>query len=393
MVALLVAVGLGWSAELVVQATLPLLILDRGGDASLVGLAAAAYALPTLLLRPVIGRRIDRSGHALAHRAGGLLVTVAPLAFVLPSLAILPLARLGQGLGWAMFGTANNVVLARLAPPARRAEASAYFNVMWALGFLAGPPLALALYASVSREAPFVVAALFAASGLAAALVLARLGRGTVALHPPVVPAAGDEAPATGGRLGRFLEPTAVPAMAVLALFMASQALFLGFAPVYARSVGAADEVLATFYPVYGVLLAIGQLVLGRVSDRFGRRETIILGSVLGSAGLGLAWFGGGWTTFLIGAAIYAIAAAIVNPTAAATVIDRLAPERVGVGMATFSMGYQVAAGLGGAAWGALIATAGFPAAFPAALAMQVGCVALALRALGPRRSREPVTP
>lgn len=385
MVGLLAAVAVGWSAELLVQATVPLLILDRGGDAAMVGVVSAAYALPTLLLRPLIGRRIDRTGHGPIHQAGGALLMLGPLAFAVAALPAVLLGRLVQGLGWAMYGTANNVVLARLAPPERRGEASAWFNIMWAVGFLVGPPLGLALYVTVGREAPFLVAAVFGGTALAIVSVLRRIVPPAPAVDPAPEPAA---LAGPRGWVARLVEPAALPTMGILATFMAGQALYLAFAPVYARSIGAPDSVLALYFPLYGGLLALGQLLTGRLSDRFGRRATILAGCAIGSLGLLVSAAAATWTVFALGAGCFAIAAAIVNPAAAAATIDRVPAGRTGVAMATFSVGYQLAAGVGGAAWGVLIAVAGFPAPFLAAIVLQAACAVVAVRYLQPPGAR-----
>jgi MFS family permease len=378
MVALLVACALGWAAELLVQATVPLLILDRGGTAAVVGLVSFAYAVPSLVLRPLVGRRIDRDGHGAMHQLGAGLLIVGPLLLTLGAVPALLLGRFTQGLGWAMFGTANNVVLARHAPVARRGEASAWFNVMWAIGFLVGPPVGLALYAGVSQELPFLVASGFAAAALIAAAVLRRL------LPPAAATPATAATPEARRLLGRFLEPAAVPTMAILSTFMAGQALFLAFAPVYARSIGAPDAVLAVYFPLYGSVLVLGQLVTGRVSDRFGRRAAILAACSLGSAGLLVVGLASSWIVFAAGAGAFALGAAILNPAAAAATIDRAPVGRTGVAMATFSIGYQVAFGLGGALWGAIIASVGYPAPFFVAVGLQVACAAIAIRYLSP---------
>jgi MFS family permease len=377
MAALLLACALGWAAELLVQATVPLLILDRGGTAAVVGLVSAAYALPSLVLRPLIGRRIDRDGHGATHQVGAGLLIIGPLLLTLGAVPALLLGRFTQGLGWAMFGTSNNVVLARLAPVKRRGEASAWFNVMWAFGFVVGPPVGLALYAGVGQDVPFVAAACFAG----AALVTVTFLRPRVPPPPDVV-----AAPQAGGLVARLVEPAALPTMAVLSTFMAGQALFLAFAPVYARSIGAPDAVLSAYFPLYGSVLVLGQLVTGRVSDRFGRRAAILAGCALGSAGLLTAAVAPSWTVFAAGAAAFALAAAIVNPAAAAATIDRAPAGRTGVAMATFSIGYQVAFGLGGFLWGTIIAAVGYPEPFLVAVGLQVACAAIVIRYLAPAR-------
>ncbi len=404
MAVLLLAVTFGWAAELLVQTTLPLLILDRGGDAALVGLVGAVYALPSLAMRPLIGRRIDRRGHGAIHQLGAALLVVAPLGFMAPSALLLAVSRLTQGIGWAMYGTSNNVVLVRLAPPARRGQASSLFNVTWALGFLSGPPIGLALYGGVSQEAPFVVASLFAATGLIAATILRPLVPAPEPVHggePEPTSAADGGLGAIDGAaarrvpmpalasvarrtFGMLLEPTAVPTMTILACFMAAQTLFLAFAPVYVRSIGEADQVLATYFPLYGGVLVGGQLLLGRLSDRIGRRRTVLLGSAISTVGLLIAVSASSWTIFASGAVCFAFGASIVTPAVAAATIDRVPRGRTGVGMATYSMGYSLASGLGGAIWGFLIDLEGFTWPFIGALVLQAACVAIAIRFLRP---------
>jgi MFS family permease len=396
---LLVTTLLGWSAEGIVQTVLPLRILDLGGDAAAVGVVAAVFALPTLLLRPAIGRWIDRRGHGTLHQAGVLIAVFAPLGYLAGSIVLMPVNRFIQGIGWALYGTSNNVATARLAPPSRRGEASGYFNFTYALGFLVGPPLALYLYANADPAAPFVASSLFALLALVTVTALIRATPGAVIAREAADPAAADTTVAAGdggavrpvarsrmAALGSgirgYLEPAAVPVLVVTALFMAGQGLLVGFAPVYARGVGAPLEWLAPFYPMYAILNATSQLVSGRLSDRVGRSRSVLLGGVLGSIGLLVAFAPLGFAGYAAGAACFAVAAGIVVPAAAAAAMDLAPAGRLGSQMATFSMAYQLAAGVGGLVWGLLIATVGYPWPFLVAVVLQAASVALAVRAL-----------
>jgi MFS family permease len=171
----------------------------------------------------------------------------------------------------------------------------------------------------------------------------------------------------------------------VTALFMAGQGLLLGFAPVYVRTIDAPLAWLAPFYPMYAVLNAVTQLVSGPLSDRIGRSRSVIVGGLLGSVGLLVAVLPLGFAGYAAGAAFFAVAAGIVVPAAAAAAMDLAPPGRLGAQMATFSMAYQLAAGAGGLLWGLLIASIGYPWPFLAAVVLQAGSVALAVRALPPR--------
>lgn len=423
---------LGWTAEGIVQPAIPLLVLDRGGDAVLVGIVAAMFALPTLILRPLIGHRVDRAGHGPIHRLGGAILTLAPLGFTVAPLLAIPLARLVNGVGWAMYGTANNVVLARLAPASRRAEASAYFNVAYAMGFLFGPPIGLFLYTSVRDVAPFLAASVVASMSLGGAIVLARrtrdrgaegpIGRAAAATVTPtpaateagaaVDPSSGpaitpslaagsgaasaqrtEPSNAVVRALARLFEPSAVPAMLGLALFMTGQALFLPFAPVYARETGFPVEQLALYYPAYAGLLIVGQLFTGRLSDRIGRVRTIAIGTLIASTGALIAVLPGQLVTFAIGGGLVAFGSTFVSPSFAAAAMDRAPAARMGVAMATFSMGFQLAAGAGGALWGVVIGTFGYPWPFVLTALFQVAGLGFALRYFRSRPARAAVTP
>jgi MFS family permease len=187
--------------------------------------------------------------------------------------------------------------------------------------------------------------------------------------------------------LSRLFEPTAVPAMLGTALFMASQSLFMLFAPVYARASGFPVEQLAVFYPLYSGLLIVGQLFTGRLSDRIGRTRTIAIGTVIGCIGMSVAMLPGQLLTFAIGGSLVAFGSTFITPSFAAAAMDRAPAHRLGVSMATFSMGFQLAAGLGGALWGLVIGTVGYPWPFVIAALFQVAGLGLALRYFRTRRA------
>jgi predicted MFS family arabinose efflux permease len=73
-----------------------------------------------------------------------------------------------------------------------------------------------------------------------------------------------------------------------------------------------------------------------------------------------------------IAGALYGFAAAFTSPTLMAAAIDRSAPARIGAAMATYSLGYQLALGVGAAIWGVVIDRIGYPAPYVLAAGSQL---------------------
>ncbi len=365
----------GFGHENVIAPVLPLIVLERGGDAAVVGLLVAAYGIPSVVLRPMLGRWLDTPRRPLIVRAGAAVIATAPLGFLVSALPAMIATRTVQGVGWAAYGTAGHAILARVAPAARRGEAAGYYNAMPALAVLIAPTIGLWLFTTSGDAAPFLVSAALGVTGLA----LTRL----LPLHTV---AASSTVPAPKPRLvvGVF-DPVAVVPMILIATFMSVQSLFVIFAPVFARNRGIPIEQLGLYYPAFGGVVLLAQLSLGRVSDRFGRRPVIALGccvAIVGMIAAGLATDLGG---LLLGGSLYGLATALVTSTVGAVAMESAPPERAGSAMATYSLGYQLGTSLGGAAWGAIIAAIGYPWPFVVGAIVLAGALGLAL-ALVPGR-------
>jgi len=373
---------LGFGHENVMAAVLPLVVIDRGGDAAFVGILVAAYGIPTIALRPILGRLLDMPHRDRVIRGGAAIIGVAPLGFILPALSTMVLTRVVQGAGWAAYGTSGHAILARIAPRGRRSEAAGYYNAMPALAVLLGPAAGLWLYANVSEVGPFVLAS---ALGLAGLALTSRLPSGATArtgVDTPVRP--------TVRLVAGLFDRSAVIPMLLIGTFMSVQSLFVIFAPVYARVKGIPIEQLGLYYPAYGAVVLVAHLTLGRMSDRFGRWPAVGLGCVLAIAGLSVAALGAGLAGLLVGGILYGIATSLVTSTVSAVTMESVPSERTGSAMATYSVGYQLGASVGGAAWGTVITLAGYPWPFILGAGMVAGTLVLARLRLPRGEGREP---
>ena len=376
---------LGFSVEGIVRAVVPLVILDQGGGAFEVGLFAAASAVPSLILRPWIGRLVDQWRHEDLVRIGVGLFGAIPILFLLPGVALAIVARFLHGIGWAIESVASMSVMAKVAPAERRGEASGYMMAMPAVATLFAPAAGIAVYA---------------AFGEAAAIILAvAIGLVAFAIAVPLrVPAAANAAKPRGATasagptrlVDRFIEPSALPAAAMVTATMALDPLFLVFAPVYVALIGAPVEILAVYYPAYGLVMVVSQLIAGRASDRFGRIRAVRFGAVVGIAGFAIAIATGGIAGLFAASFGYAVALALTSPTLSALTIDQAPPGRIGVALATYTTGYQVGKGGGGILWGVVIGLVGLPWPFVFGLGLHVLTIALSTMTTDDRRAADP---
>jgi MFS family permease len=356
----------------VLRPVVPLLVVARGGDATLVGIIAAAYALPAVLFRPLIGWLVDRGSHAQLLRLGALVACVGPVGLMLPGIATLGAVRFVQGTAFSMYSVSTRTLMAMLAPPAKRGEASGYYAAMPALGSLVGPALGTALYLATGELGPVLVATVFAAIGVALTRRAQIEDSVRVVDEKPVGP--------IWAEMLRFVERSSLPALLMLTCFQTTQAFFTVFPPIYVLATGQPIEVLVVYYPAVGLLWAGSQLVSGRVSDRLGRGRTIRLACAIAVAGLAVPVVFEGLIPFAVAAFGYTIGFALVSPALSALAIDRAPTERLGSAMATYSMGHGLAATISSITWGALIATQGFAVAFAAGIVLQLVTIGLSYR-------------
>ncbi len=366
-VGVLVVTFLVFAQNFIIQPVIPLLILDHGGDAALVGIVFAVFSIPSVVLRPWIGRLADRFGARRILLAGTLGLAAAGPAYLSGSLPAIVVNRVLHGTAWAAVNTGGPSLMARLAPSTRRGEAAGMFDLMPGVAQLVLPSVGLLLYGAAGSSAVFGIAALL---GLAAAgVLLATLPRSA---------AAGRPVPASSSR--SLLEPAAVLPMTFQMMFTFVVSLFLVYPPVLAAERGFPVADLAIYYPVYGLTLVAVRALTGRVIDRLPRMALIGGGAVVAIVALLIASVAGSVPVLILAGALYAAAAGFSSPAMMAVVIDRTPQDRLGSAMATYTLGFQFGSGIGAAVWGFVIAASGFAPAFLLGAVIELALLGLLAR-------------
>jgi MFS family permease len=171
----------------IVMLTIPWLVLELTGSAASAGVVAAASALPTILVAPLVGWLVDRFGRRVVSVTSDILSALAvasiPVVAMLGGLdfaAILGLAVLGATFDPAGY-TARRSILPDAAEAAGRPvdTLNGIHEGIFAVGWTVGPVVGAALIATVGAAqsfwAPFVL--FLIASGCVAAMRVGDAGQ------------------------------------------------------------------------------------------------------------------------------------------------------------------------------------------------------------------------
>jgi MFS family permease len=339
---------------------IPLFVDHLGHSPFVAGLVLLAFSLPSFIVRPVLGRIADRSGAAAVLAGGTLLLGAVTLPLLLPSLFVLFCVNVMRGLGWAGVNTGAYAVLAAVAPPARRGEASGYFNAALSATAVLVPAVGLWLLALPGGfRNVFLAGAGIALTGGALALVLVRMVRR---------PAAAPRTEEAGSK--DWIDRGVLVATGINLCTAMVYPSLVAFTPLAARTNGIAH--VEWFYIVSGVATIVLQPLIGRMSDRVSRGTAITAGLLAQLAGLLLVLYADEIVVLSIGGFVASTGMALVGSITTALAMDQADPRHRGRAMATYSMSWQLGAGGGALMAGGLADLLGFRG-------MYAGCVVVTL--------------
>jgi MFS family permease len=124
------------------------------------------------------------------------------------------------------------------------------------------------------------------------------------------------------------------------------------FLPLYARALGIDN--IGWFYVLAGITGIVVRPVLGKKSDAIGRGPAIAIGLCAQLIGLALIIAANGIAVILVGGFFVAIGQALIGSTTTALAMDLANPRSRGRSMASFSISFQIGAGVGAIIAGAL---------------------------------------
>ena len=333
-----------------------------GSGTAALGVALGAFSVTTLVLRPVVGRLVDRSGRRPLLLAGaGLFALMIAAHLVVDQLWALIVVRLLLGVAESMYFVAGFAALADLAPPGRAGEALSWNSVALYLGIAVGPGIGQVLMDWRGFAAAWVGGAVLAT---VAALLLLR------------VPETGQPAP-------RDADPASLIHRAVirpgLALFagVAATAGFLALVGLRATEI---DFQAWSVVPlIYGGIVVGCRVAFARVPDRL---PPLRLGAgSLAVCAIGLLVLAGVPTPtgMLAGAAVLGFGVAFLTPAIFAAIFSTVPAHERGGAAGTATVFMDLGFGGGPLLLGFIAARAGIPLAFASAAALTAAAVPVLL--------------
>lgn len=251
---------------------LPLLaiVLEQNGVSSSVnGLHATGLYLGVLLASPFMEKPLQKLGYKPIILIGGLLVVLS-LAFfpIWQALWFWFILRLLVGIGDHMLHFATQTWITSTAAPERRGKTIAYYGLFFSLGFSLGPMMTRLL--DIHESLPFIVAAILC---FVVWLLMLFVRNEYVNTADEI------ETVEVKSSIGRFIKTGKIAWIALLAPFAYGilEASLHGIFPVYGLRIGHDRNLISLIIPFFSIASLITQIPLGAISDKIGRKRTLLL--------------------------------------------------------------------------------------------------------------------
>ncbi len=330
---------------------MPLYVLELGGRDWMAAWYNTLLAGAAVLFRFLLVSWVDRFGRKLSLLVSGLALVTAPVFILLAgSLAYLPLIRLVQALGLALYPLAANTLIADLSPVARRGTVLGLQRMIIITALITGPPTAALIIEQYGFQVLFLLLAITGIAGMTPLLAI----REPVRTRTVVPGLNGFQSVLASRPLRLLISSTAACGLAY--------GVLLTFLPLYAVRVGIDN--FGLYFAVFAFSGLVSAVVAGRLSDAFGRRTVLVPSLAL--FGLGILYL----SVLAPGLAMVVSAvAAGIGYSASLTllvtwVVDAAGRKLRAASLGLFENGIDVGITVGSFAFGSVIALMGFGFAF-----------------------------
>jgi MFS family permease len=322
---------------------------EFGDGVEELGLLTMAFALAQLIAAPIWGGVADRRGRRPVILLALSAVTLSYIGYILaPStLFFIVIRSLAGFLTAGLFPAAIGVV-ADIVPEDQRARWVGIVMGSYAIGMIFGPVMGGFLYDTWGYLAPFIISSVVAFLALLAAIFKVPETRSPQMRWRLILQS----------RRAKIKVPKKQSLWAVLPrpLYIIGALLFIDFIGSF-QFAFVEPQMVFYFYDellwstvqfgvvvgAYGVMMVLGQILLGQLSDRWGRKPLILLGLVFNLFFyIGLATLND-YNLMILGAVLAGLGNALIAPAISAFYLDITADEHrsriIGVKESSLALG------------------------------------------------------
>ncbi|MEY4487400.1 MAG: hypothetical protein RL440_1947 [Bacteroidota bacterium] len=301
------------------------------GGSEVKGSIIFLFSIAAGLSRPFAGKLADLIGRKRSVYIGLAIAIIASLSYAwVGVLYLFFVLRFAHGLSAGFAPTGATALLTDMLPPGKKGAAMGLWGTFISLGIGVGQALGSYIFAHSNFNTLFMASAGF---GVLALMLLS-----------PIKETLPEQQAFRWRQLlikwEDVVEPSVKPAALIMLLTAISSGLIFVLTPDYSAYLGIANK--GYFFGIY-VLSTIGiRLVFSSLSDRIGRRETMLIGCSLLVLSMTLLGFSDDVWSYSLAAAIFGLATGISSPTLFAWTADLSLPQRRGSGAGTLFIALEI---------------------------------------------------
>lgn len=349
---------------------LPLFAQALNATPAEIGWIVMASTIPGILVSFPAGALSDYLGKRRVLLASLIVFATAPLLYLwVDTPWQLMVVRFYHGFATAIFGTVASAAIAERYTSDRAAKLSTYSSIT-IVGRSVAPFLGGVLISLASFQAVYIACAISGALALAAGSMLRDVA------PPPIT---------TKLELPRFWDSLITVLrdrrIMLVSTIEAAQYLVFGaieaFLALFAASLGMPAWQIGVILGVQLVSIVFIKPVMGKASDRVGRKQVIIPGLLIGAVSLVLLPYAPTFIGLSVLSLVFGLGFAAVTSSTTALVADLTKDSRFGSSMGVLRTVMDVGQSIGPVLTGAMIAYAGYGSAFTLLAAILLGAAVL----------------
>jgi MFS family permease len=303
------------------------------------GLIMVLFTLSAAISRPFSGKLADNMGRKSTMYVGIIVMTTATFLYPFSSTVLFfLLLRFFHGFSTGFLPTGATATITDLLPADKRGQGMGVFGTAISLGIGVGQFLGTPVASTFGVTGLFIVAGILA---IAAGLMITTV-KETLETPKPF------HLSHLSIRKNEWIEKNVLPVGIVMLLSAASSGMLFVITPDLSGYLGIENK--GWFFALYVISTILVRLFTGKLSDKIGRRQTLVIGLIILIISMLLVAHAQTVFMYSIASIIFGMATGLNSPTLFAWMADLAPSNRRGIGSGTLfialELGIMLGAGL-----------------------------------------------